>query len=49
MRDALRALEYHRVDLAVVDVGLPDGSGLELLRRVREAAARLRGSTRGCR
>jgi DNA-binding response OmpR family regulator len=35
--DALRTLEYHRVDLAVVDLGLPDGSGLELLRRVRAA------------
>jgi len=35
--DALRTLEYHRVDLAVVDIGLPDGSGLELLRKVREA------------
>jgi DNA-binding response OmpR family regulator len=37
LRDALRTLEYHRVDLAVVDLGLPDGSGLELLRKVREA------------
>ncbi len=37
VRDAVRALEYHRVDLAVVDVGLPDDSGLELLRRIREA------------
>ncbi len=35
--DALRALDYHRVDLVVVDVGLPDGSGLELVRKVREA------------
>jgi len=37
LRDALRTLEYHPVDLAVVDLGLPDGSGLELLRKVREA------------
>ena len=37
LSDALRTLEYHRVDLAVVDLALPDGSGLELLRRVREA------------
>ena len=34
---ALRTLELHPVDLAVVDIGLPDGSGLDLLRRVREA------------
>jgi len=37
VRDALRELEYKRPDLAVVDLGLPDGSGLELLARVREA------------
>ena len=37
LRDAMRTLEYHRVDLAIVDLGLPDGSGLELLRKVRES------------
>jgi len=36
-RDALRALEYKRPELALVDLGLPDGSGLDLLRQVREA------------
>jgi DNA-binding response OmpR family regulator len=36
-RDALRLLETKYPDLAVVDVGLPDGSGLDLVRRVREA------------
>jgi DNA-binding response OmpR family regulator len=36
-RDALRQLEYKAPDLALVDVGLPDASGLEVLRRVRGA------------
>jgi DNA-binding response OmpR family regulator len=36
-RDALRHLEYKQPDLALLDVGLPDGSGLEVLRRLREA------------
>jgi DNA-binding response OmpR family regulator len=37
VRDALRELEYKRPDLAVVDLGLPDGSGLDLLMQVRAA------------
>ena len=36
-RDALRLLETKFPDLALVDLGLPDASGFELLRRVREA------------
>jgi DNA-binding response OmpR family regulator len=35
--DGLRLLETKFPDLAVVDVGLPDGSGLDLVRRVRTA------------
>jgi DNA-binding response OmpR family regulator len=36
-RDALRLLESKFPDLAIVDLGLPDGSGLDLVRRIREA------------
>jgi DNA-binding response OmpR family regulator len=36
-KDALRLLETKFPDLAIVDVGLPDASGLEVVRRVREA------------
>src|SRR6478672_3066212 len=37
MREGLRALEAEPPDLAVVDLTLPDGSGLELIKRVRAA------------
>jgi DNA-binding response OmpR family regulator len=37
LREAMRALEQRAPDLAIVDLGLPDGSGLDLIRRVREA------------
>jgi len=37
VRDGLRLLEYKRPDLAIVDLGLPDASGLELIARVRAA------------
>jgi DNA-binding response OmpR family regulator len=37
IEDALRELEFKQPDLAVVDLKLPDGSGLELIRRVRAA------------
>ena len=35
IEEALGALESRRPDLAVVDLRLPDGSGLDLVRRVR--------------
>src|SRR3954466_4241056 len=41
VRDGARLLETKFPDLAVVDVGLPDGSGLELVRQVREADGRV--------
>lgn len=37
VRDGLRQLEYKQPDLALVDLGLPDGSGLDLIARVRAA------------
>jgi DNA-binding response OmpR family regulator len=36
-RDALRLLEYKHPDLVILDLALPDGSGLDLLARVRAA------------
>jgi DNA-binding response OmpR family regulator len=38
-RDAVRLLETKFPDLAILDVGLPDGSGLDVVRRVRDADA----------
>ena len=37
VHDGLRMLAYAQPDLAVVDLGLPDGSGLDLISRVRAA------------
>src|SRR3954463_13775029 len=37
LEDALRELEFKCPDLVIVDLRLPDGSGLELVRRVRAA------------
>jgi len=37
LRDGLHELEHGRPHLAIVDLGLPDGSGLELIARVRAA------------
>lgn len=36
-RDGLRLLETKYPDLALIDIGLPDGSGLDLIRAVRGA------------
>ena len=37
LRDGLRVLEYSGPDLAVVDIALPDGTGLDLVAAVRGA------------
>jgi DNA-binding response OmpR family regulator len=37
LRDGVRMLEYKQPDLALVDIALPDGSGLDLIARVRAA------------
>ena len=37
IRDGLRLLELFAPDLLVLDLGLPDGSGLEVIRRLRSA------------
>ena len=36
-KDGIRLMETKYPDLALIDVGLPDGSGLDLVRRVRDA------------
>ena len=38
VHDARQQLQRARFDLLVLDVGLPDGSGLDLLRDVRNTA-----------
>ena len=37
LRDAVRALELRQPDLAIVDIGLPDGSGLDLVSHIRSS------------
>ena len=36
MEDALRIAEEEHFDILLSDIGLPDGSGLELLKRIRQ-------------
>lgn len=40
-QDAARALREHPVDLVLLDMHLPDGHGLDLLRRLRAAGSRV--------
>jgi DNA-binding response OmpR family regulator len=36
LKDAYRELHSHRPDLVIIDLGMPDGSGLELLEHIHE-------------
>ena len=45
LRQALRMLDDLVPDIAVIDIGLPDGSGLDVLRRLRCGADRLDSGT----
>ena len=41
LAEARTALESRTFDLLILDVGLPDGSGLDLLRQIRQTSAPL--------
>ena len=41
LRSAFKANEEKKLDLVILDLGLPDGSGLTLLREMRKAGSRL--------
>ena len=45
LRQALRVLDDLVPDIAIIDIGLPDGSGLDVLRRLRCGADRLDSGT----
>jgi DNA-binding response OmpR family regulator len=45
LRQALHMLDDLVPDVAIVDIGLPDGSGLDVLRRLRCGADRLDSGT----
>ena len=36
MKQVIKAIEQHKPDLITVDLGLPDGDGLQLIKQVRE-------------
>ncbi|HBN99463.1 MAG TPA: DNA-binding response regulator, partial [Alteromonas macleodii] len=38
VREALSLFNQHRPDLVILDLGLPDGEGSEVLKRIRESS-----------
>lgn len=43
VQGALKAADEHSFDMVISDLGLPDGTGLDLMRTLREKYAALRG------
>lgn len=48
VRDARSLLDQHAIDLAVIDIGLPDGSGIDLLLALKASSGNPTGASPVC-